>query len=60
MRFGSGLFSPEEPDRFRDLVDLLTYHDHFLVTADFDDYAAAQREVAREWRDQAAWWQSTC
>ena len=24
---------------------LLTHHDHFLVTADFDDYAATQRRV---------------
>ena len=56
---GSGLFSPSEPDRFRDLVDVLTYHDHFLVSADFDAYAAAQRRVDAKWRDQAAWWRSS-
>jgi starch phosphorylase len=56
---GSGLFSPTEPERFRDLVDVLTYHDHFLVTADFDSYAAAQRTVAMRWRDKAAWWRSS-
>jgi len=56
---GSGLFSPSEPDRFRDLVDVVTYHDHFLVSADFEAYAAAQREVAAKWRDQAAWWRSS-
>ncbi len=56
---GSGLFSPEEPDRFHDLVDLLTHHDHFLVTADFDDYAATQRRVGDRWRDPAAWWHSS-
>jgi starch phosphorylase len=56
---GSGLFSPSERDRFRDLVDVLTYHDHFLVSADFDSYAAAQRQVAAKWRDQAAWWHSS-
>ncbi len=56
---GSGLFSPSEPDRFRDLVDVLTYHDHFLVSADFDSYAAAQRQVEAKWRDQAAWWRSS-
>ena len=37
---GSGRFSPNDPDRFRDLVDVVTYHDHFLVSADFDSYAA--------------------
>ncbi len=29
---GSGVFSPDEPDRYRDLVDVLTYHDHFMVS----------------------------
>src|SRR5213082_557280 len=33
---GSGLFSPSDPDRFREIVDILTYHDHFLVSADFE------------------------
>jgi len=56
---GSGLFSPSEPDRFHDLVDVLTYHDHFLVTADFDDYAATQRKVGVRWHDQAAWWRAS-
>jgi glycogen phosphorylase len=56
---GSGLFSPGEPDRFHDLVDVLTYHDHFLVTADFDDFAATQRKVGDRWRDQAAWWRAS-
>ena len=55
----SGRFSPSEPDRFHDLVDVLTYHDHFLVSADFDSYAAAQRRVAAKWRDQDAWWRSS-
>jgi starch phosphorylase len=56
---GSGRFSPGDPDRFRDLVDVLTYHDHFLVSADFDSYATAQRRVATKWRDPAAWWRSS-
>jgi glycogen phosphorylase len=56
---GSGIFSPSEPERFRDLVDVLTYHDHFLVSADFDSYAASQRQVAAKWRDQDAWWRSS-
>ena len=40
------------------LVDVLTYHDHFLVTADFDSYAAAQTQRRRRWRDRKAWWRS--
>ena len=34
----SGRFSPDEPSRFRPLIDDLRHHDHFLLTADFDDY----------------------
>ena len=55
----SGFFSPSDPDRFHDLVDVVTYHDHFLVSADFDSYAAAQRDIAEKWRDQKAWWHSS-
>ena len=56
---GSGVFSPGDPGRFTELVDVLTHHDHFLVTDDFDSYAAAQREVAARWRDPHAWWRSS-
>ena len=56
---GSGVFSPSEPDRFRDLVEVLTYYDHFLVTADFDAYAEAQARVDDRWRDAAAWGRSS-
>ncbi|VFU08177.1 glycogen/starch/alpha-glucan phosphorylase [Methylocella tundrae] len=54
----SGVFSPDEPHRYRGLVDALTYHDFFLVTADFDAYYNAQRAVFRRWRDKPAWWRS--
>jgi starch phosphorylase len=52
----SGEFSAGERDRFRSLLDALTAHDYFLVTADFDSYYAKQREVAALWYDRAAWW----
>ena len=35
---GTGVFSPDEPHRYRELVDILTDHDHFMVCADFDAY----------------------
>ncbi|WP_370643262.1 glycogen/starch/alpha-glucan phosphorylase [Roseomonas cutis] len=54
----SGVFSPEEPARYRGLVAGLLDHDSFLVTADFDAYYAAQREVAARWTNPAAWWRS--
>ena len=56
---GSGVFSPDEPERYRELVDILTDHDYFLVTADFDAYVAAQEQVAQRWRDKDAWWRSS-
>lgn len=55
---GSGVFSPGEPDRYKPLVDALTYHDYFMVTADFESYYAAQRAVFRKWRDRSAWTKS--
>ena len=55
----SGVFSPDDPQRYRELVDILTDHDHFLVTADFEAYLAAQRRVTERWLDQGAWWRSS-
>jgi glycogen phosphorylase len=55
----SGVFSPDEPGRYADLVDALTNYDHFLVCADFDAYYAKQRQVAERWADKAAWWRSS-
>jgi starch phosphorylase len=52
----SGHFSPDDPGRFRPLLDDLTNFDHFRVTADFDAYAAAQRTVEATYATPAAWW----
>jgi glycogen phosphorylase len=56
---GSGVFSPDDPHRYRELVDILTDHDHFLVTADFDAYVAAHALVADRWQNSRAWWRSS-
>ena len=55
----SGVFSPDEPDRFRPLVDALRHHDYFLVTSDFDAYWDAQRKVDERWNNRSAWWTSS-
>ncbi|WP_407943103.1 glycogen/starch/alpha-glucan phosphorylase [Methylobacterium oxalidis] len=52
----SGRFSPEEPARFRPLVDDLRHRDQYLLTADFDDYWRAQREIDTAFNDPAGWW----
>ena len=53
-----GVFSPEEPDRYRGVVEDLLGRDPFMVLADFDAYCAAQASVAALWADQAAWWRA--
>ncbi len=55
----SGVFSPDDRDRFTGLVDALTYHDHFMVSADFDAYYKAQRAVEARWRDRKSWWRAS-
>ena len=55
----SGVFSPDDPDRYRDLIGGLYEHDWFMVAADFDAYAAAQREVDGLWRDRRVWREKT-
>ena len=52
---GSGVFSADDPGRYRGLVDGLTHHDFFMVCADFDAYCAAQAKVDALWADKKAW-----
>jgi starch phosphorylase len=51
----SGVFSPDDPDRYRDLVNGLYDSDWFMVAADFDAYAAMQRTVDEVWRNSPDW-----
>jgi glycogen phosphorylase len=51
----NGVFSPDDPARYRDLMNGLYDSDWFMLAADFDSYAAAQREVDAVWQDQAQW-----
>ena len=51
----TGVFSPDNPTRYAELIDGLYQHDWFMVAADFDAYAAAQREVDDVWRDSPDW-----
>ncbi len=51
----SGVFSPDDPHRYRDLIGGLYDHDWFMVARDFDAYAAAQAKVEKLWSDPARW-----
>ncbi len=51
----SGVFSPDDPNRYRDLIGGLYDHDWFMVARDFDSYWDAQTRVDDIWRDKARW-----
>jgi len=50
-----GVFSRGDRELFRPLVDNLLEHDHYLVLADFADYAAAQERVAVAYANADGW-----
>ncbi len=52
----SGVFSPDDPHRYRDLIGGLYDHDWFMVARDFDAYAAAQRAVDDVWDSPRKWY----
>ncbi|WJH40828.1 glycogen/starch/alpha-glucan phosphorylase [Aliirhizobium terrae] len=55
----SGVFSPDDRSRFAELIDGIYNHDWFMVAADFDAYAAAQRTVDQIWTDPKSWYSKT-
>ncbi len=51
-----GLFSPDDPGRFRPVVDSLLYGgDTYMVLADFLSYLHCQRSVEAAYHDQGGW-----
>ncbi len=52
----SGVFSPDDPNRYRDLIGGLYDHDWFMVARDFDAYAAAQKQVDGLWQNRRKWY----
>ena len=52
----AGAFSPDEPARYRPLIDSLLWGgDHYLLLADYDDYVATQARVDALYQDPDAW-----
>jgi starch phosphorylase len=53
-----GVFSPDDPNRYVDLIDGLIAYDRFLLCADFDAYWDTQRRVDALWQNPKQWWRS--
>ena len=52
----SGRFSPEEPGRYRALVDSLLWGgDHYMLLADYESYVATQLQVDELFKSPLAW-----
>ncbi len=52
----AGAFSPDEPARYRPLIDSLLWGgDHYLLLADYEAYVAAQARVDALYLDPEAW-----
>ena len=55
-QIGSGVFSPEDPGRYRDLVDsLINFGDHYQVLADYRSYVDCQDKVDELYELQEEW-----
>jgi starch phosphorylase len=55
----SGVFSPDDRARYTNLIEGIYAHDWFMVAADFDAYAAAQRKVDKLWNTPSEWYART-
>ncbi|XP_015686362.1 glycogen phosphorylase, muscle form-like, partial [Protobothrops mucrosquamatus] len=45
-QLSNGFFSPKQPDLFKDIVNMLMYHDRFKVFADYEAYIKCQEKVS--------------
>ena len=50
-----GFFSPDEPERFKPLMDGLLETDSYCVFSDFDAYLACQKRLADAYLDHSRW-----
>lgn len=57
-RLAQGGFSPDEPERYRDVVNVLLESDYYQLLADYGDYCACQDKVDDLYRRPGAWTRS--
>ena len=51
----TGVFSPDDPHRYAQLMQGIYDSDWFMVAADFESYTQAQRAVDARWDDKMGW-----
>ncbi|VVC28651.1 Glycogen/starch/alpha-glucan phosphorylase,Glycosyl transferase, family [Cinara cedri] len=51
----NGFFSPNNPDEFKDIVDVLLKWDRFFLLADYQDYIKTQDKVNEIYMNQELW-----
>ncbi|TGZ53808.1 hypothetical protein DBV15_10466 [Temnothorax longispinosus] len=54
-----GFFSPNNPDEFRDIADVLLKWDRFLLLADYESYINMQDYVSKVYQDESKWVEMT-
>ncbi|KFU89528.1 Glycogen phosphorylase, brain form, partial [Chaetura pelagica] len=54
-QISSGFFSPQDPGCFKDVVNMLMYHDRFKVFADYEAYIKCQGQVDQLFMDPREW-----
>uniref|UniRef100_A0A803SV87 Alpha-1,4 glucan phosphorylase n=1 Tax=Anolis carolinensis TaxID=28377 RepID=A0A803SV87_ANOCA len=54
-QMSSGFFSPKQPDLFKDIVNMLMYHDRFKVFADYEAYIKCQEKVSALYKNTKEW-----
>jgi starch phosphorylase len=52
---GSGFFSPDDPHRFKPVIDDIYGNDQYLLCADFQSYWDIQQTVSATYRDPKRW-----
>uniref|UniRef100_A0A8C4RI13 Alpha-1,4 glucan phosphorylase n=1 Tax=Erpetoichthys calabaricus TaxID=27687 RepID=A0A8C4RI13_ERPCA len=54
-QIGSGFFSPKQPDMFKDIYNMLMFHDRFKVFADYEAYIKCQESVSALYKNTKEW-----
>jgi starch phosphorylase len=54
-QISGGFYSPENPDEFKDVTNMLLNYDRFFTFADYDDYVQKQDAVSATYQNQPKW-----